>query len=137
MLAVCLPAAPGQTPGGLAFHAAATGEQAIAMLRVLRFDFLLVGTTLPDASLWDWLGRIRLGWPWQKWCLVAGELPEDDETRARVMGVCKIFGTVPEGSQLRAVAESLRRGARDTFIRRAWDRIGHPRLDRETPGLSG
>lgn len=96
---------------GLGFHAAHSGRRAIDMLRMLSFDFLLVGMRLPDMSVWDLLRHLKTGHPRQKWALVAGDMTEQQEVTARMFGATTIFDTTPTSHELLNLTSRIREKA--------------------------
>ena len=67
VLGICVdpPAMVGRS-AELNFQTVHTGRRSIDMLRVLSFDFLLVGLKLPDMSTWDFLRHLKTALPQQK-----------------------------------------------------------------------
>src|SRR5687768_11885674 len=104
VLAVCLPALAEDDAGdGISLCHAGSGREALELLRVLRFDLVLVGRDLPDGPLWCFVREVQSVWPWQRWALVAPRLSEREEREARMLGVAQIVEAVPEGPDLRAM----------------------------------
>ena len=110
VLAVCLPELRDYaTDAGLDVQYAASGREAIELLRVLRFDLVLTGQALPDMSAAMLLARVRTAWPWQKSVLVCSELSESQERQARSLGVVSILDGWPSPVTVSSVVESLGR----------------------------
>jgi CheY-like chemotaxis protein len=112
VLGVCTdaPASPTQT-AGLDFHSVHNGRRAIDMLRMLSFDFLLVGLKLPDMTTWDLLRHLKTAWPQQKWALVGGPITNQQEITARMFGATTIFDTTPSTTELFNMTARIREKA--------------------------
>jgi len=87
---------------------AATGRQAIAALRMMRFDLLLVGHQMSDMDVWSLMGRVRMGWPSQPWALVSERDGAAEEVRARALGALCVFNRTPESDELTLLSDALR-----------------------------
>lgn len=98
------------------FHQASNGRRAIDLLRMVSFDFLLVGTRLPDMSTWDFLRHLRTAQPHQKWALVGGPLTEQQEITARMFGATTIFDTTPTTHELMTTTARLRERAINSVL---------------------
>jgi CheY-like chemotaxis protein len=76
-----------------------TGREAIELLRLARFDLVLLSTALPDLPLWNLVKRIRAAWPAQKWALLLvsdehgspASFAASDEVIARTLGASAIL----------------------------------------------
>ena len=101
VLGICIdpPQLAGRTER-LNYQGAHCARRGIDMLRMLSFDFLLVGINLPDVSTWDFLRQIKTGWPQQKWALVGGAITEQQEITARMFGATTLFDTTPSSHEL-------------------------------------
>ncbi len=86
-----------------------SAARALAVLRVLRADLILPCLDVPDMCVWDFVGRIKKCWPWQRWALVCDALTEDEETRARTLGVSRIFYSMVDPVHLYDLAAVARR----------------------------
>lgn len=106
VLSVALDEVPEQV-GSTAFTGVRSARQAIEMLRLLRFDLVLVGLRTPDMSAWQFVQRLRLGWPGQKWALVAGSLRTSEELNARSLGALVIFDEPADWTAIAEVARAL------------------------------
>jgi DNA-binding response OmpR family regulator len=106
VLGVALDDVPEQV-GSAAFTSARSARQAIEMLRLLRFDLVVVGLRTPDMSAWQFVQRMRAGWPGQKWALVAGTLRTSEELNARTLGALVIFDEPADWSAIGEMARSL------------------------------
>jgi DNA-binding response OmpR family regulator len=96
---------------GLNFLTAHSGRRAIDMLRMLSFDFLLVGTKLPDISVWDFLRHLKTAHPHCKWALIGGPISEQQEITARMFGATTLFDTTPSSNELLNLTARLREKA--------------------------
>jgi hypothetical protein len=75
---------------------AATGCEAVELLRVMAFDIVLVSRDVFDMGPWDLAESIRKFWPWQRWALLA-QNPTPEEVRlAGELGAMGIFGSTRE-----------------------------------------
>ncbi|HTW95542.1 MAG TPA: hypothetical protein VMD30_12145 [Tepidisphaeraceae bacterium] len=112
VLGVCVdpPRRVGQSER-LGFHAVQGGRRAVDMLRMLSYDFMLVGVKLPDMSVWDFLRHLRLALPHQKWALVGAGITDQQEINARMFGVTTIFDTTPTSHELLNLVDRLRERA--------------------------
>jgi len=110
VLGVCLSGLPtGSKPEALSFCATDSAQKSLEMMRLMRFDLVLVSPSIPDASLWTLLGKVKAGCYWQKWALVTDTLSERDELKARMLGCTAILGATPDWQQLDAMVNTLRR----------------------------
>jgi CheY-like chemotaxis protein len=123
VLGVCVEEPPSvEQAVGLDFCSVRSGRRAIDMLRILSFDLTLVGMTIPDITTWDFIRRMRTGWAWQKWALVASQITEQQEITARTFGSIRIFEVMPTGEELLRMGAKLRSKASLTGISRPDDR---------------
>lgn len=90
---------PQRTPAQIQLSLAATGCEAIELLKVLRFDLLLVANGLPDMSVWSFAETVRHHWPWQRWAMLA---PGASTTEVRLAGERGAVGVFDELSTLLA-----------------------------------
>ncbi len=95
----------------LGFHGCHGGRRAIDMLRMLSYDFLLVGLKIPDMSVWDFLRHLKVAMPHQKWALVGAGIDDQQEITARMFGTTTIFDTTPTTHELLSLADRLRERA--------------------------
>jgi DNA-binding response OmpR family regulator len=110
----------------LDFHAAHSGRSSIGMLRMLSFDFLLVGLKLPDMSTWDLLRHLKTAWPQQKWALVGGPITDQQEITARMFGATTIFDTTPTSHELMNLTARLRERAIAQVLSGRFDQVPAP-----------
>jgi len=96
---------------GLAFHSSHSARRAIGMLRMLSFDFVVVGVRLPDMSIWDFLRHLKTAWPQQKWGLVGEAITAPQERTARMFGAATVFDATPTSDELLNVTARLRERA--------------------------
>lgn len=142
VLGVCVdepdPASPTDGPG-LDVCLVGSGRRAVEMLRLLSFDLILVGLRLPDVGVWDFVRRVRTGWSWQKWILVAGPLgplTDEQETSARMLGAMAVYDDVPTGDQLAAIGSRLRAKAASAVFAQSFGRATGTHDDGESTGYS-
>lgn len=88
---------------------AATGRRAIELMRLMQFDLLVVGRNIPDMPVWQFVHRVRMTRPWQRWALATDQLTAHEEVTARSLGVIGIFKETTDWPELVQVAESIRR----------------------------
>lgn len=88
---------------------AATGKRAIELMRLMQFDLLVVGPNIADMPLWQFVQRVRMTRPWQRWALMSDQLTAQEEVTARSLGVIGIFKEKTDWPELLHVAESIRR----------------------------
>jgi hypothetical protein len=72
-----------------------SARRAIDMLRLVRFDFLLVNIKLPDISVWNFMRHVKTAWPQQKWALVGGPISAEQEVAARMLEVSAFMDAPP------------------------------------------
>ncbi|MGD1276339.1 MAG: hypothetical protein ABR964_03845 [Tepidisphaeraceae bacterium] len=112
VLGICVdPPAKAGRSALLNFQAVHSGHRAIDMLRMLSFDFLLVGLKLPDMAVWDFLRHLKTAWPYQKWALIGGPVSEQQEITARMFGSTTLFDTTPTTGELLNLTARLREQA--------------------------
>jgi DNA-binding NarL/FixJ family response regulator len=109
ILGVCVepPAMAGKS-ADLNYHAVQNGRRAIDMLRMVSFDFLLVGLKVPDMPIWDFLRHVRTAFPQQKWALVGGPVTEQQEITARMFGSTTLFDATPTSNELLNLTTRMR-----------------------------
>jgi CheY-like chemotaxis protein len=79
----------------LDYRAVHSARRAMDMLRLVRFDLILVNVKLPDISVWNLMRHIKTANPQQKWALVGGPLSEQQEIAARMLDVTTVFEVAP------------------------------------------
>jgi CheY-like chemotaxis protein len=97
------------------FHAE-SGTKALELLRILRFDLLVTGDSLPDMAMSQLIRRVRVAWPWQKWAMVGSMLTSQDEIVARSLGAMAVFDAPADWDALASLAVTA--AARPASIRR-------------------
>ncbi|MEX0936908.1 MAG: hypothetical protein WDZ59_03535 [Pirellulales bacterium] len=99
----------GSRTGELDVYAASTIREAVATIRLLRFDLLVVG--LDDVSLdaWELVHRVRTRWPYQRWIMASSKLGVNEEIQARCMGALLVLHEVPSEDWFVEFTASLRR----------------------------
>ena len=88
-----------------------TGRRAIELLRMLKFDLVVISHPLPDMPAWNLIQRIRMTMPWQKWALVGREISQRDELMARSLGVVGVFDQDSDWPEVMHVAAAIHRRA--------------------------
>jgi DNA-binding response OmpR family regulator len=104
----------GQVPSALEhgqvdLMTADTGGRAIELLRMLKFDLVVIGQQLADMPVWNLVQRIRLAMPGQKWAFVGKEIGPREEVLARSLGVIGVFDSEADWSELLHVAAQIHR----------------------------
>jgi CheY-like chemotaxis protein len=108
----------------LNYHAVHNGRRAIDMLRMVSFDFLLVGLKLPDMATWDFLRHLKTAFPQQKWALVGGPVSEQQEITARMFGATTLFDTTPTSNEILNLTARMRERATAAVLSGKFDRAG-------------
>jgi DNA-binding response OmpR family regulator len=103
-----LPPTLGRVESDASFFHAESGAKALELMRVLRFDLLVTGDSLPDMTVNQLVRRVRAAWPWQKWALVANDISPQDEIAARSLGAMAVFDAPTDWRMLAELAESIR-----------------------------
>jgi DNA-binding response OmpR family regulator len=88
-----------------------TGRRAIELLRMLKFDLVVISHPLPDMPAWNLIQRVRMTMPWQKWALVGREISQRDELTARSLGVVGVFDQDSDWPEILHVAAAIHRRA--------------------------
>jgi hypothetical protein len=78
-------------------------------MRLMQFDLLVIGRNIPDMPVWQFIQRVRMTRPWQRWALAVEQLDPQEEVMARSLGVIGIFHDRNDWPDLVHVAESIRR----------------------------
>src|SRR5579862_151256 len=81
--------------GNSDYRAVHSARRAMDMLRLVRFDLILVNVKLPDMSVWNFMRHVKTANPQQKWALVGGPLSEQQEIAARMLDVTTTFDITP------------------------------------------
>ena len=84
-----------------------TGGRAIELLRMLKFDLVVIGQQLADMPVWNLVQRMRMAMPGQKWAFVGREIPPREEVMARSLGVVGVFDADADWSELLHVATRI------------------------------
>lgn len=124
VLGICVdpPATAGRS-AELNYHAVHNGRRAIDILRMVSFDFLLVGLKLPDMATWDFLRHLKTAFPQQKWALVGGPISEQQEITARMFGATTLFDTTPTSNELLNLTARMREQAINNVLTGRFDRV--------------
>jgi hypothetical protein len=75
---------------------AATGYEAVELLRVMSFDMILVCRDVFDMGPWDLAEAIRKYWPWQRWALLAPTPTAEEVRLAGELGAIGVFASTSE-----------------------------------------
>jgi DNA-binding response OmpR family regulator len=88
-----------------------TGGRAIELLRMLKFDLIVIGQKLTDMPVWNLVQRIRMTMPGQKWAFVGRDIDQREEVMARSLGVVGVFDAESDWNELLLVADRIHRRA--------------------------
>jgi CheY-like chemotaxis protein len=132
VLGICVdePQMVGRT-AELNFHSVHSGRRGIDTLRMLSFDFLLVGLKLPDMSTWDFLRHLKTAMPHQKWALVGGPITDQQEITARMFGATTLFDTTPSSNELLNLTARLRERAVANVLANRFDDVRIPAVQQK------
>jgi len=83
-------------------------REAIATIRLIGFDLLVVGFEDSRLDVWNLLHRVLTAWPHQRWILTSHHITAEDEIHARSMGALMVLDAVPDETWLADFAASLR-----------------------------
>lgn len=93
------------------------GREAMALLRVVPFDLVAVGTTLNDVSATEFAEKLQRFKPWQKWLMVSDEaLDAEDEAAFRSLGAVAVLDGPDAWRDVMEVARKLRRSRPETLV---------------------
>ena len=107
----------------LNFHMVNNGRRAIDMLRLLSFDFVLVGLDLPDMSTWDFQRHLKRAMPHLKWAVVGSPISDQQEVAARTLGATILFDTTPTSKDLLSLTARMRDRAAENVLSNRFDDI--------------
>ncbi len=93
----------------LDIYTASTVREAIATIRLVCFDLVVVDLDNPKLDVWELMHRVLAAWPHQRWILASPEITNDEEVHARSLGALVVLSEVPEETWLADFAASLRR----------------------------
>jgi DNA-binding NarL/FixJ family response regulator len=112
ILGICVDSPlPADGAGDVNFMSVQSGRRAIDMLRMMHFDFILVGMQMPDIGTRDLLRMLKTAWPQQKWALVGGPISEQQEIAARMFGATTLFDASPSADELVNLTARIREHA--------------------------
>jgi len=97
-------------------HIARTLREAIALLRIIRFDLLVIGLDDPKLGVWDLVHRVLAAWSQQRWILASSRVTTKDEVLARSRGALLVLHLLPDDQWLLEFAASLRRRDRSITV---------------------
>jgi hypothetical protein len=90
-------------------YTASTLREAIATIRLICFDLLVVGLENPRLDVWDMMQRVLTAWPSQRWILASRRVTAELEIQARSLGALLVLAKLPDEAWLADFAASLRR----------------------------
>lgn len=93
----------------LDIYTATTLREAVATIRLIGFDLLVVGLQNPRLDVWQLMQRILTAWPHQRWILASRRVTMADELQARSLGALLVLDEVPNEHWFADFAASLRR----------------------------
>src|SRR3954454_25411112 len=102
--------------GAQGCNIADSARGAIELLRMLRFDLVITADPLPDMPVFQFVKRMRAGWPWQKWALVSSKLTDQDEITARTLGVMRIIEGAVDWDAVGHLAGTLHEKAESRLV---------------------
>lgn len=115
-------------------YTATTAREAIATVRLVRCDLMLVGMDNPKIDVWSLMRDLTRAWTRQRWLLVAGHVTPEDEIQARSLGALVILDSLPSEHWILDFAASLLR--RDlTKTVRTRDSVNAPALALQPVGM--
>jgi DNA-binding response OmpR family regulator len=89
-------------------YTATTLGEAIATIRLICFDLLLVGLENPKLDVWSLIERVLAAWPQQRWILTSSRVTAADEVQARSLGALMVLSQLPDETWLADFVASLR-----------------------------
>jgi len=104
MMVLAVALQPLEPSMGFSISYASTGREAFELLKVLRFDLLVVSPDLPDMSVWTLVETVKQFWPWQRWALVAPQASDEMVKLAGEQGAIGVFSKFPSLVQKRGSA---------------------------------
>lgn len=101
------------------FYWVELGREALEILRLVKIDLVVTTLYVPDMSIWDLIGKIKMAWPWQRWALVCDEFTTQEEIRARTLGVSRMFYTTPDITELYSLTGSVKPRTKEVIVNRS------------------
>jgi hypothetical protein len=92
----------------LDIYAATTIREAIATMRLIYFDLLVVGLDNPALDFEELMHRVLTVRPHQRWILMAQQFSIIEEVQARSLGALMVLHEIPSESWLVSYVSSLR-----------------------------
>jgi hypothetical protein len=89
-------------------YTAATIREALATIRLVRFDLMLVGLEDPTLDIWGLMQRVAGAWPQLRWILASDQLTPEEEILARSLGALMVLDSLPDADWIAECASSLR-----------------------------
>ena len=90
-------------------YVARTSREAIALLRMFRFDLLVIGLEDSELAVWELVHHMLAAWSEQQWILASKRVTEEEEVLARSSGALLVLHILPDDKWLLEYAASLRR----------------------------
>jgi DNA-binding NarL/FixJ family response regulator len=89
-------------------YTATTIREAIATMRLINFDLLVVGLDDPALDVAELMHRVLTVRPHQRWILMAQQFSANEEVLARSLGALMVLHEIPSESWLVRYVTSLR-----------------------------
>ena len=97
-----------ERPHALDATSASTAREAIATMRLITFDLIIVGLQNARINVWQLMGQVLTAWPQQRWILIADDLTVDEEVTARSLGPLLVLPTLPNETWFAEFTASFR-----------------------------
>lgn len=106
----------GHTPpadhDGASFVHATSGGRALELMKLLRFDLVVLSPGVNDVSIPLLIRQMRVIAPWQKWVLVGPGITDPMELASRCNGVLAVIDELSDWSELESLALTVGRRQR-------------------------
>ncbi len=89
-------------------YVASTIREAMATLRLINFDLLVVGLDEHNLDVWELLHRVLTASPQQRWFLTSSYVSTEEEIQARSLGALMVLSEWPGDGWLVELVTSLR-----------------------------
>jgi DNA-binding response OmpR family regulator len=90
-------------------YTADTLREAVATIRLVCFDLLVIGLDNPRLDVWELIDRLLAAWPGLRWLLASRRVTVDEEVQARSRGALMVLHRLPDEAWLADIVASLRR----------------------------
>src|SRR5690606_1936804 len=90
--------------------------EAMATMRLMGFDLVVVGLDRPEIDVWEIMHRVLTAWPRQRWLVATNSLTQEEEVLARSLGAALVLDSIPDETWLVEFASSLRRRGPEAAI---------------------